>query len=527
MKKTVCYKKTIIIVAILLLVGCPRSKIMAKDLQIGQASYAIEKPKDLHGIRTTPSAIYLLKNDIDMSQEDMWEPIKDFSGVLDGAGYKITGLKIKSDGKYPGLFEVNKGVIKNLKIENPIISSANAGKAVTYIGVVAGKNQKVIENIVMSHIDVQETDFVKSIVGGIVGDNEGEIKDCQVSGRVRGRTVGGLAGRNLIGGIITQSSFSGNIESSYYMGGLVGNNSGTIENSFSQSRLKVASKNINNIGGIAGDNTGQVCCCYANVKVDGSANRVSGAAVVRGDDLDAKLFYNKDDFGAKVNVISGEAKSEAELKDRKTYAGWNFKSIWHMIDGTSYPYLLRPGEELPQAEEPQESEEQPTKPDETEAEEPQESEEQPMEPDETEAEEPQESEEQPMEPDATEADKPQEPEEQPMEPVGPGGNLDESGQANPNESETDQSQDQVTELTKPAETQNTYKPAKSRKSKTTKKSPEKVLTPNPKESQLAISEKQGIRKYDRSNIVFKLLGKLSIYRNYLVSVGDILTLIRI
>ena len=68
----------------------------------------------------------------------------------------------------------------------------------------------------------------KSTIGGIVGNNQGTLENCSFSGFIKGKdTVGGLVGWNGSSGIIINSSFNGAIYGESKVGGIVGYNSGT------------------------------------------------------------------------------------------------------------------------------------------------------------------------------------------------------------------------------------------------------------------------------------------------------------
>ena len=75
-------------------------------------------------------------------------------------------------------------------------------------------------------------------LGGLVGRNNGNIRDASASGDVRGFiTVGGLVGSNLTGGSISDSRADGAVSDSHedgpksHHGGLVGQNFGQISRS--------------------------------------------------------------------------------------------------------------------------------------------------------------------------------------------------------------------------------------------------------------------------------------------------------
>lgn len=66
-------------------------------------------------------------------------------------------------------------------------------------------------------------------LGGIVGSNSGTIQNCQFLGVISGHsTAGGIAGINEASGQIINCSFSGTLTGEHYIGGIVGQNRGSI-----------------------------------------------------------------------------------------------------------------------------------------------------------------------------------------------------------------------------------------------------------------------------------------------------------
>lgn len=71
----------------------------------------------------------------------------------------------------------------------------------------------------------------KSFVGGIVGENSGTVEACTFSGTVKGENVvGGIAGNNTDYGKIIGCSSSGSVTGENSTGGIAGKNSGFIQN---------------------------------------------------------------------------------------------------------------------------------------------------------------------------------------------------------------------------------------------------------------------------------------------------------
>ena len=172
---------------------------------------------------------YLLANDIDLSGYPDWTPIGTFtpnspqancpfSGVFDGQGYSITGLKISGNEDSKGLFGyAYSGAIRNVVIRNPEIEGkdqvgalvgyqAYSNQGIKNCAVIGGKIQgrshvgglvgymeeSPIQNC-YSTCEVVATDFY---AGGIVGDHRvvASIRNCYATGNISGTYSGGIVG---------------------------------------------------------------------------------------------------------------------------------------------------------------------------------------------------------------------------------------------------------------------------------------------------------------------------------------------
>jgi hypothetical protein len=97
--------------------------------------------------------------------------------------------------------------------------------------------------------------------GGLVGTNNGLILQSYATGSVSGGShgvQGGLVGTNSSTGVINQSYTTGSIETSTSAGGLVGNNAGLIEESYSAATRSAGGLPLAAYGGIAAENTGTI-----------------------------------------------------------------------------------------------------------------------------------------------------------------------------------------------------------------------------------------------------------------------------
>lgn len=198
-----------------------------------------------------PNISCVLDNDIDLSGYN-WVPVGSpesgaFMGTFDGDGHTISNLTVSSSASgYAGLFG-GIGIsaqVKNLTLANVSING-NTTSSVVYRG----------------------------SAGALVGMNSGFIFNCHViGGKVEGRTVGGLVGRNETmnhslssGGIIESGCTVTNLTitakgDTAYAGGIVGLNStlGRMFNSFTvdgSTTIQAVGGENAYAGGVIGYNT--------------------------------------------------------------------------------------------------------------------------------------------------------------------------------------------------------------------------------------------------------------------------------
>ena len=170
---------------------------------------------------------YLLANDIDLSGYPDWTPIGrfdppddmlPFSGVFDGQGYSITGLKISGNEDARGLFGYTySGAIRNVVIRNPEIEGKDQVGAL--VGYQAYSNQG-IKNCAVIGGKIQG----RSHVGGLVGYmEESPVQNCYSTCEVVAMDfyAGGIVGDHRVVASIRNCYATGNI-SGTYSGGIVG-----------------------------------------------------------------------------------------------------------------------------------------------------------------------------------------------------------------------------------------------------------------------------------------------------------------
>lgn len=207
-----------------------------------------------------------------------------FKHRYDGGSHIITGVSFASgeNGHAVGLFGFVTGTLENIVVttskklaEAPTSKlGGNVQWKTVYTGVLAGKNSGTIKNCAVSGYRLSGSAYSGSTyyLGGLVGCNEGLIQACSAdipsitgtSTYARSYCAGGLVGMNDGSGYIRQSYALGSIElaeirGSAMISGFVGDNQGTIRNSYCATALSaVTGADVN---GFTSDH-GSVSDCY-------------------------------------------------------------------------------------------------------------------------------------------------------------------------------------------------------------------------------------------------------------------------
>lgn len=170
----------------------------------------IYQASDFDNIRNNPSGKYILMSHIDLSQYNHFTPIGVFSGILDGNGYYICGLKQNfttgTEQLYSGLVEINTGTIKNLGVQDGSVT-VETTSGVAFGSVLAAVNQGSIENCVVSgtlSATVQTPNI--TVVGAICAYNKGEISKCHSISNITAFSGAGAATQLEVGGIAGENS---------------------------------------------------------------------------------------------------------------------------------------------------------------------------------------------------------------------------------------------------------------------------------------------------------------------------------
>jgi len=198
-------------------------------------------------------------------------------------------------------------------------------------------SSSVIQNIGLTNVDITGNTYV----GGLVGENYGSISNAYATGSVNGdmNYVGGLVGYN--NGSISNAYTTG-IVTGYgnYVGGLVGfNDSGSISNAYATGSVN----GYDSVGGLVGWNEGIINNAYATGIVNGHY-AVGGLVGYNNGGIITNSYFDTHDTG-----ISGVGQNDgfdntvgiapADAFTKAKYLFDSFDTYWYMIEGQTRPFL--------------------------------------------------------------------------------------------------------------------------------------------------------------------------------------------
>ena len=143
------------------------------------------------------------------------------------ADITLEGVGFEPIPSFSGTFDGNGHTIRGLKIDG---TYSPAG-FISYL-----EESGVVKNLKISASITPDGD--KGAVGGIVGDNSGRIENCKFAGTVIAKSqVGGIAGINRASGTISGCAVGGEIIGETGTGGIAGINEGLISSSVNEAKV--------------------------------------------------------------------------------------------------------------------------------------------------------------------------------------------------------------------------------------------------------------------------------------------------
>ncbi len=248
-----------------------------RNVSNGTAAMRVASVSDLQAVRDVLDQNYVQTGDIsgvgDFTNYIIGDGDTPFTGTFNGNGYTIDSLTLNTGADNVGLF----GYTSGATIQNVGLIHVNV-TGVSNVGGLVGHNSasSTIDN---SYVEGDVVANGGDYGGGLVGDNEGTITNSYTSGSVSGGyyNIGGLAGGNY-GGAIDSSHSSSSVSGQHSTGGLVGSNEGgSITHSYATG--DVYGENYAT-GGLVGQNgylvSGSIDNSYATGDVTSSGSQVGG-----------------------------------------------------------------------------------------------------------------------------------------------------------------------------------------------------------------------------------------------------------
>ena len=338
------------------------------DTSLGEY-IVISNVEQLMAIKDQPDAKYLLACDINCKGETLI-PIDEFSGELEGNGYKIFNFSINETTNVSGFIRTNKGSILNLSFSDFTFDILVQNDSTKTYGLVAAVNEGLIDNchILDSEfkLDMTAKNATSHYAGSIAGRNNGTITNSTNKAVLNVASliiapwsgtfymdchIGGISGLNDTEAVIDNCNNYGKINitakasgwvdvgawKSYncegvaraYIGGVVGNNLGKIASCSNSaeivSKAEYASSNCRYIcvyvGGAVGKNDGEIDSVYSigNITQEGDATELHLGGFAYLNNGDIKNSYTTANITQSGNVTKLYFGGFAVLNSGKIY----------------------------------------------------------------------------------------------------------------------------------------------------------------------------------------------------------------
>ncbi len=256
--------------------------------------------RDIAGLQADlnvdPYGWYALARNYDASADGTYtrSPIDVFQGTLEGLGNKISNLTISSDSAnyccQLGFFGqiASGGTVQNLVLKDVHVAyTTTSGGAV---GMLAGENQGDVEGCYANgslHVTpvTGQSSYPLTAVGGLVGLNDAAVKNSEASVTVRSNVrdayIGGLVGEDM--GVVEDTFATGSVTggTASIVGGLIGlqgnSNGGLVATSYSSGA--VSGPGSATVGGLVGYRVSLVLSSYWDITTSGTTQSAGGTGL--------------------------------------------------------------------------------------------------------------------------------------------------------------------------------------------------------------------------------------------------------
>ena len=295
---------------------------LSTDFYFLNAKIEVKNAREISAlVKNAPYGNFVLGDDIDMSKTQ-WKAVE-FAGTFDGNNHTIIGLNFKDNSATISLFSKNSGTIKNLSIKIQDRAEENPYNGTQEFAGVVVTNRGTIENVSVSG-NVALSTTKNMIAGGIVGENYGQIVNCnsnmKINIEISGASLnaGGIAARangaNKINKTSTEIKIFVNASSKAkaYVGGIVGSvigEDGTLTQNYANVDLRLdGDASYADFGGLVGNGYGQSENNYTTGTISSSAISTEAAfGGLYGQYLSEKIQNSINHSYSRVAVSSEEA----------------------------------------------------------------------------------------------------------------------------------------------------------------------------------------------------------------------------
>ena len=239
--------------------------------------YEISNASELQAMGGNLSANYTLVGTIEAANTSAWN---------DGAGFKPIGNETDP---FTGTFSGNENTIQELTIDRTTDAP---------VGLFGATDGALIERVGLADVDIVGNASGGStiFVGGLVGNMSGDVTNTSISGSVTGSdTVGGLVGN--LNGTVTDSYATSSVDGGSRVGGLVGFNAndGDIRTSYAVGTVD-DDGTATTAGGLVGDNRGSVENSYWDTESTNQTTSVAGTGLTTAEMSGNDATVNMDGF---------------------------------------------------------------------------------------------------------------------------------------------------------------------------------------------------------------------------------------
>lgn len=275
------------------------------------------------------------------------------NGVVIGNGTTGTG----------GIFGVNKGDISKTslinKIDGQVIGISNVGGLIgVNSGTITGGRNEVQEVDDTGKVTAEKDSYYKYQIynNGVINVGTWNDADNELTFGGKGTNIGGLIGSNIketINGVEQTGSLTAgyntgaiNASGSENVGGIVGNNAGTVDQVFNTVMTENGQNQTitggTNVGGLVGNNSGILSNAYNRTsEVNGDAVSTGNLVGINGGTVQFVYGVANNLIGSGTDAVNGYVidGSDKWLQEG-TYAGFKFGANgWKIYDGSTLPML--------------------------------------------------------------------------------------------------------------------------------------------------------------------------------------------